>query len=368
MAVNRYTTRQPFKAFYTIFTCLNLFWEIPFLLLYYIVPALRPHASWTYRQTICGNFLQRWFTFASTIEFQYPLSLDPGNEKERWANISPNETKFYRQPLDDAHVKPGIIGGLWHPHPYHRENDLNKTIILHLHGGAFVLSDAREMNCGFTAKTLHDATSAMVFCPDYRLASTSGNRFPAALQDALSSYVYLLDQGISPSNIILSGDSAGGNLAIGLLRYIGDNRDLFPASPRALLLWSPWVDLITNFQDLWAGHYNAPTEYMPACFLDWGRRAYKPPGMPASDPYLSPIVQPFGTETPIWIQVGSQEILRDTTVRFHGAMSDVRKGVVVLHETKDATHDLILVGQILGREDQAQEAAIQAAKFLGMIE
>ena len=64
---------------------------------------------------------------------------------------------------------------------------------------------------------------AIYFAPSIDSENTGG-RFPAALQDALTSYVYLIfDLAILPSNIILSGDSAGGHMALQLLRYISDH-------------------------------------------------------------------------------------------------------------------------------------------------
>lgn len=57
---------------------------------------------------------------------------------------------------------------------------------------------------------------------DYTLSYTSAGRFPAALQDAISTYLFLLDQDIYPKDIILSGDNAGAHLAISLLKYLGE--------------------------------------------------------------------------------------------------------------------------------------------------
>ena len=61
--------------------------------------------------------------------------------------------------------------------------------------------------------------------PQYRLSSNSHGEFPAALQDAITSYSSLLNMGISPQRIIVSGDSAGGHLAISLLRYLVEGKE-----------------------------------------------------------------------------------------------------------------------------------------------
>jgi len=89
-----------------------------------------------------------------------------------------------------------------------------------------------------------------VFAVEYRLSKHSPDEpahpFPAALLDALAGYVYLtVTIGLAPDDIIIAGDSAGGNLALALVRYLVENAGLIaglPAPPMALLLLSPWAD------------------------------------------------------------------------------------------------------------------------------
>lgn len=78
-----------------------------------------------------------------------------------------------------------------------------------------------------------------VFMPQYRLSSHANCQFPAALQDAMTSYCYLTQElGVSGSKIILSGDSAGGNLVLALLRYLADSGERFKLQvPSAAWLW-----------------------------------------------------------------------------------------------------------------------------------
>jgi acetyl esterase/lipase len=110
--------------------------------------------------------------------------------------------------------------------------------------GAYVIGDGRQDDCGFAAKNLLAHTSAThVLCPQYRLASNPGCRFPAQLQDAVTSLLYLLEtMNVPASQITISGDSAGGNLCLALLRYIADNPNAAVPSPGCAFLWSPWVD------------------------------------------------------------------------------------------------------------------------------
>lgn len=334
-------------------------------------------------------------------------------------------SEFYRRsPLldEDGEVRPARTGGTWYPKKYEDSKDGNGDdgiVILHFHGGGFVLSDARDANCAAPAQTLLRAmpsSSTFIFFVEYRLSSSPGHRFPAALQDALSAYLYLiLDLHIYPSRIVLSGDSAGGNLALGLLRYISENADLFhPYSPAtgssgggssptcaAVLLWSPWLDLSVPAYEF-ASHANYPTDYVPSSFLSWAQRAYLPPSsssspsspspssnltqthqlslssLSLSHPYISPALHPFLTPTPIWIAVGSHEVLRDQGVKFAADMQRLRmngngigeneriggKLEVEVCELQDVGHDTFLTGHLTGRQDRAEEGAKSAAGFL----
>lgn len=71
--------------------------------------------------------------------------------------------------------------------------------------------------------------------PQYRLASDSSTRFPAAMQDGLTAYMYLLGQGVSPRDIVLSGDSAGANLVVALVRYLTEEKGFLPL-PRVVIV------------------------------------------------------------------------------------------------------------------------------------
>ena len=78
-----------------------------------------------------------------------------------------------------------------------------------------------------------------VYCVNYRLAPD--HVYPAALDDAVAAYDYLLNSGVKAENIVLIGDSAGGNLAVALTLFAGSSKAL----PRLLVLQSPWTDFST---------------------------------------------------------------------------------------------------------------------------
>ncbi len=113
--------------------------------------------------------------------------------------------------------------------------------VLHLHGGAYVAGSA----FGFRplAGALAVATGVGVLVPEYRLAPE--HPFPAAVDDAVQAYRWLLDTGVAPERITVSGDSAGGGLVLSLLMTLKEEGAPLPA--QALLL-CPWVDLTCDLQ------------------------------------------------------------------------------------------------------------------------
>jgi acetyl esterase/lipase len=117
----------------------------------------------------------------------------------------------------------------------------HEKVILYLHGGGYVTGciEDHRMLCGLLAT----ATGVKVLIPEYRLAPE--NPFPAALDDALKIYQWLLAQGTSSANIIIAGDSAGGGLSVATVLALKDKNVSLPA---AVLCLSPWVDLTLKNQ------------------------------------------------------------------------------------------------------------------------
>ena len=128
-------------------------------------------------------------------------------------------------------VKDGSVKGEWL-----RFNGEPRQTIYYLHGGAYVACSP-QTHRAFTS-ALSRAANASVFALDYRLAPE--HRFPAAVEDAVAGYRWLLDQGVDPQEIVIGGDSAGGGLTMATLLAL---RDAGERLPRAAFLMSPWVDL-----------------------------------------------------------------------------------------------------------------------------
>lgn len=229
---------------------------------------------------------------------------------------------------------------------------------------------------GFLAKViLENAKVDAVFAVRYRLSAYGGkNPFPAALQDVLTSYLYLVRTlHIDPAGITVSGDSAGGNLVIGLVRYIEEYGEKLqiPKPGRAFLV-APWVAPANSFQTLdeaeLDSHPRAQTDFLPASFLQFGARVYSPHGVEegTKNPYVTPLGHPFRTTVPILVSVGSLEILEaDVTawvkeMRAHGASEDALE----LYYEEGAPHDTLLCGGSLGFDESAVKVASRLGEFI----
>lgn len=129
--------------------------------------------------------------------------------------------------------------------------DSDGLVIVLIHGGGFSSGSPRTHR-QFAAR-LAQATGARVLVPDYALAPEEP--FPAGLDDIVAVYAALAEQGVEPGDIVLSGDSSGGGLAVSALIKL---RELGAPMPRALVLTSPWVDLTLSGEShrTYAAHPN----------------------------------------------------------------------------------------------------------------
>lgn len=169
--------------------------------------------------------------------------------------------------------------------------------VLYLHGGAYRAGTPRTHRS--ITSHLARATASTVYALDYRLAPE--HAFPAALEDALSGYRWLLEQGHDPARVAVAGDSAGGGLSLALaLRLRAEGLPL----PAALVLFSPWVDLTLAAEQRPAVAGEAMLS--PAGLAAAGR-SYA--GSQVGDPLVSPLYGDLAGLPPMLIQAGTREIL-----------------------------------------------------------
>lgn len=181
--------------------------------------------------------------------------------------------------------------------------EASERVILYLHGGAFAYGSQRSH--GELVAELALAAQARVLFPLYRLAPE--HPFPAALHDAAEAYRSLLAAGVDPARIVIAGDSAGGNLALSLLLTLRDRGEPLPA---AGVLISPWVDLTARGGSL---ERHQPFDWAePWIFERWAKSYLG--STPASAPYASPALAPLQGLPPLFVAVGSAEMLYDQVV------------------------------------------------------
>ena len=215
-------------------------------------------------------------------------------------------------------------------------------VILYAHGGSYN-SGSITSHIPLTTNIALAARSR-VLALDYRLAPE--HPFPAALDDALSAFRWLLGEGVPPRQIVVAGDSAGGGLVLALLLAL---RDKGLPLPTAAVCLSPWTDLTCSGVS-WTGNGKKdfmlkllPTQQSADIYLR------------DTDPY-TPLASPlFGNLTnlpPILIQVGSAEaILSDSTQFAEKAKS---AGVdVTLEVWKDMQHEWQYAASLLPEGRQA---------------
>ena len=177
--------------------------------------------------------------------------------------------------------------------------------ILYLHGGAFC-AGSPQLYRNLTWR-LAGAAGATALVPDYRLAPEYP--FPAALDDAMSAYDWLLADGADPRRIAVAGDSAGGGLVFSLLLGLRDSGRPLPAAAAAL---SPWTDLALTGASLKENAAKDPL--LDARQLPRVTRWYLD-GADPRQPAASPVYGDCRGLPPVLIQVGSDEILHDDAVR-----------------------------------------------------
>jgi acetyl esterase/lipase len=202
-----------------------------------------------------------------------------------------------------------------------------RHVVLYFHGGVYVISDA-FLAAGLAAQIAR-RTDAKVISVDYRLAPE--HPYPAAVDDALAAYEALLQSGISPSDIVFAGESAGGGLAIAT-RINARDRGL--ALPAAAYVMSPYVDLTLSGATMDSKSGLDPL--LNRALLE-PRVADYVAGQDPGLHLISPVFADLAGLPPIVIQAGSHEVLLDDAVRLTGraAAADVE---VTLDVTPQVPH------------------------------
>ena len=259
------------------------------------------------------------------------------------------EQMLTSQPLPaDVRTTPGDLGGI--PVIFIDIADTEpRGTIFHIHGGGFALGSAGG-SVGL-ASSLARKTGMRAVSVDYRLAPE--HPYPAALQDVTAAYRALLEVA-DAGHIVVSGESAGGNLAIELL-IAGKAEGL--TMPAAALLLSPMTDLTVTGSS-YAGKAHADPAISAQAIRT--RAADYLAGTDPADPLVSPIFADLSGLPPLLIQAGSHEVLLDDATRLavKAAADDV---AVILDITPGVPHVFQAFAALL---DEGDAALNRAARFV----
>ncbi|KAI0527768.1 alpha/beta hydrolase fold-3 domain-containing protein [Xylaria bambusicola] len=355
---------QPFRVFFQVLYASAIVLQLPYFAVRAAVPALRPHPEWSAKQTFMTCLVYRLLDLTSRVGIKETINLEPRKEGRRFQIVKPAEPEYYSGILASGDIKPETIGGTWFP-DVPKGDAASTTIFLYFHGGAFIQGDGRNATCGLIVKKLLEKGGAdAVFSVQYRLSGHGGqNPFPAALQDALSSYLYLLNNLHVPGNqIVLAGDSAGGNLAMALLLYLRNfGAATHVPAPKCAVLLSPWV---APFHYNMTDNPHRHTDFVPTTYPYWGANAYAG-GWPnaQSDPYITQLGNPFRT-VPIFANAGTAELFYERILKWAEEMSGIEGNVIEVNHEDAGVHDTFLSAEILGFEKSAWEVAAKVGEFV----
>jgi acetyl esterase/lipase len=250
---------------------------------------------------------------------------------------------------DDINFKRVDSGGV--PAEWVWSSNVNEDyVIIYLHGGGYT-SGTIENSREFAAR-LSKLVNVRVLLPGYRLAPE--NPFPAALEDSVSAYEWLLLSGIKSKNICIVGVSSGGGLAITTLIKLRDRGIHLPSSA---VLISPWTDLTNSGESIRINAKKDPMLYPEE--LEFYKNNYLGDHDP-HDPLVSPLFADLKNLPPLFIQVGSYEILLDDSIRL--AEKAKKAGVkVTLDIWDDMVHTFVTLDPNI---PETIQAAVRIKKFI----
>ncbi len=207
-----------------------------------------------------------------------------------------------------------------------------RGVILYLHGGGYTAGSIKYAN-GF-AGILAAQTGVRVFCAAYRLAPEFP--YPAAVEDALTAYRYIMETGYAPEDIILCGESAGGGLVWALCLKL---KSLQLPLPAAVISISPWTDLTFSGPSHQFNAEKDPT--LSKEMLEYYANVYA--GDNTDDPFVSPIFGNLANMPDSLIFAGGDEILLDDAIMLESRLFALGNDCL-LHIEPGMWHVYILYG------------------------
>jgi acetyl esterase/lipase len=225
-------------------------------------------------------------------------------------------------------------------------NAARDAAILYVHGGGYVIGSL-DSHRHLVAETGR-AANAVALALDYRLAPE--HPFPAAVEDAVAGYRFLLAQGFKPGRIAIAGDSAGGGLVVAAMVAI---RDAGLAQPGCGWALSPWIDMEALGESMESKAAIDPMVQKPG-ILDMAN--WYLGGADPRSPLAAPLYADLAGLAPLLIQVGAAETLLDDAIRLaqRAGAADVRVDLQIWPE-------MVHVWPLFHPELSAGKRAIDAA-------
>jgi acetyl esterase/lipase len=259
-----------------------------------------------------------------------------------------NVTQIFKTPEDVNRTKVDADGvpAEWISAP----NATDAATIFYLHGGGYAIGSVNthaEM-----VSRLSRASGARALSVDYRLAPE--NPFPAGLDDAVTAYRWLLNQGVDPKSVVIGGDSAGGGLTLATLLALRDAGDRLPAG--AILL-SPWTDPSGSGESR-VTRRDADPMINPDLEAK-GAAAYAGTHE-LTNPLISPLLADLSGLPPMLIHVGDAEVLLSDSTRL--AEKAEAAGVDVTLKVWD---EMIHVFQFFPMLPEGQQAVTEIGQWIG---
>jgi len=239
-------------------------------------------------------------------EWAVEMEKDPNISTELLRIIFDDWQRVTSEP-EDVTYKETEIGGV--PGIFVSPTDANTDDVMVLvHGGGFALGSSRSHRkmAGHLAK----ATKSTAFVPDFRLAPE--HKFPAAIEDGVAIILALLEQGYKAENIILAGDSAGGNIAISTTLKLQEmGKDL----PAQVVTISPWLDMENSGKTI---ETNDATDFLITREgLQGNIDRYIEGATAPTDPLANPLYADFKGFPRLYISVADTESLYHDSIRLH---------------------------------------------------
>lgn len=209
-----------------------------------------------------------------------------------------------RLPMSDDVTTEKVVIGNVHAEWIRPSKMTTQGTILYFHGGGYVIGGVSTHRALVAQVALYCNCDAIVF--DYRLAPE--HPYPAAQEDSLALYEYV-SQTVPSQKLVFIGDSAGGGLALSTMLKL---RELGKPLPAAAVLFSPFADLTGSGKSVKEKAADDPVIESSLISLWAGWYAG---GHPKTDPMISPVFADFQGFPPMLIQVGTDEVLYDDSVR-----------------------------------------------------